>query len=305
MGQRAPTWPPTCQRAVTATSSPTTRGRSYPQINFKGQCHGFFHESVSPKPLSIPLGPFQIFSKIRGEIRSSRFAAGIVDTGGKFATGVNNTREIGCKISRQCRWYRRCILTFQYLREFSKKFEIVLMEYSGAGGKLIHEKNKKQKISWHCPFKGIVLPDTQLCTLQRDNTEYLKQIFPGKELRGCSPNSYIHVSVSDLYIPLLGLSLFFCRKKGGPNVGIYRSRTDTWMWKLGTRPRNSFSKNRQIQISFQCRLMVFQMFCCLFFLGGGGFFWEKLFMNFLGENYKVLAQQTWHKVLFMYSKVLF
>jgi hypothetical protein len=28
------------------------------------------------------------------------------------------------------------------------------MEYSGAGGKLIHEKNQKQKLSWHCPFKG-------------------------------------------------------------------------------------------------------------------------------------------------------
>ncbi len=27
------------------------------------------------------------------------------------------------------------------------------MEYSGAGGKLIHEKNQKQKILWHCPFK--------------------------------------------------------------------------------------------------------------------------------------------------------
>ncbi len=27
------------------------------------------------------------------------------------------------------------------------------MEYSVAGGKLIHEKNQKQKISWHCPFK--------------------------------------------------------------------------------------------------------------------------------------------------------
>ncbi len=27
------------------------------------------------------------------------------------------------------------------------------MEYSGAGGKLMHEKNQKQKISWHCPFK--------------------------------------------------------------------------------------------------------------------------------------------------------
>jgi hypothetical protein len=33
---------------------------------------GIFHESVSPKPLSLPLGPFQIFSKIFGDIRSSR-----------------------------------------------------------------------------------------------------------------------------------------------------------------------------------------------------------------------------------------
>ncbi len=29
------------------------------------------------------------------------------------------------------------------------------MGYSGAGGKLIDEKNQKQKISWHCPFKEI------------------------------------------------------------------------------------------------------------------------------------------------------
>ncbi len=49
---------------------------------------GFFHESVSPKPMSIPLGPFRIFSKIRGDIRSSRLTTGINDTGGKFATGV-------------------------------------------------------------------------------------------------------------------------------------------------------------------------------------------------------------------------
>ncbi len=33
---------------------------------------GFFLESVSPKTMSIPLGPFQILSKIRGDIRSSR-----------------------------------------------------------------------------------------------------------------------------------------------------------------------------------------------------------------------------------------
>ncbi len=27
----------------------------------------FFHESVSPKPLSVPLGPFRIFEKIRND----------------------------------------------------------------------------------------------------------------------------------------------------------------------------------------------------------------------------------------------
>ena len=45
---------------------------------------GFFHESVFPQPQSILLGPFQIFSKIRGDIHKSRCTTGINDTGGKF-----------------------------------------------------------------------------------------------------------------------------------------------------------------------------------------------------------------------------
>jgi hypothetical protein len=44
-------------------------------------------------------------------------------------------------------------------------------------------------------------------TLQRHNKENLKLIFPGKELRGYSPNSYIHFSVSDSYILLGGLPI--------------------------------------------------------------------------------------------------
>ncbi len=55
----------------------------------------------------------------------SNFAAGVVDTGGKFATGVVDTGVV----------------------EFLKKFETVLMQYSRAGGKLIHQKNQKQKLS--------------------------------------------------------------------------------------------------------------------------------------------------------------
>jgi hypothetical protein len=51
----------------------------------KGQCHeiiGFFPISVSPKHLSVPLQPFQFFSKICGVISGSKFTIGVVDTGG-------------------------------------------------------------------------------------------------------------------------------------------------------------------------------------------------------------------------------
>ncbi len=36
-------------------------------------------------------------------------------------------------------------MSCEYLREFSKKFETTLMVYSGAWGKLIHEKNRSRK----------------------------------------------------------------------------------------------------------------------------------------------------------------
>jgi hypothetical protein len=45
-------------------------------------------------------------------------------------------------------------LSCEYLREFSKKFETALMVNSGASGKLIHEKNQKQKTRDTVPLKG-------------------------------------------------------------------------------------------------------------------------------------------------------
>ncbi len=83
-----------------------------------------------------------------------------------------------------------------------------------------------------------IVPRLHFCELHCKDIipKIQKQIFPGKELRGCSPNSYIHFFVSDLYFTLIGLP---GRKIGGRNVGIYRSVTDT----LGLRPRNSFSGN--------------------------------------------------------------
>jgi hypothetical protein len=43
--------------------------------------------------------------------------------------------------------YRWCTFICEYLCEFSRKFKTVLLGYSGAGGKLIHDENQKQKIS--------------------------------------------------------------------------------------------------------------------------------------------------------------
>jgi len=63
-----------------------------------------------------------------------------------------------------------------------------------------------------------------------------------------------------IYIFLWPVWLFCCRKIGWPNVGIYRSPTDTWMWKLGLRLRNSFSWNTYIQIALQCTLCMVYSF---------------------------------------------
>ncbi len=146
---------------------------------------GFFHESVSPKHLSILLRPFRIFSKIRGDIRGSRCTTGVNDTGGKWKKSSSRKvliilfghlwvveltyilifafkftwrclqPDIVFIICHRCQWHRWCTLTCEYLREFSKKFEMVLMGYSGAGGKLIHKKTRSKKSRDTVPLKGL------------------------------------------------------------------------------------------------------------------------------------------------------
>jgi hypothetical protein len=49
-----------------------------------------------PSPRVIPLGPFRIFSKIRGDIRKSRCTTGINDTGGKLCHRCQGHRRQIC-----------------------------------------------------------------------------------------------------------------------------------------------------------------------------------------------------------------
>jgi hypothetical protein len=60
--------------------------------------------------------------------------------------------------------------------------------------------------------------------LQRQSTEISKQILPEKEYWGLSPNFHIHVSVTDLYVPTIGLPILLeeiCRQL----LGLYKSTT--------------------------------------------------------------------------------
>ncbi len=78
-------------------------------------------------------------------------------------------------------------------------------------------------------FAEVILENCSppLHSLQRQNAENSKQIFPEKEYRGLSPNFYIHVSVSELYIPTMGLP-FLLEEICGPILGIlYINRSQT------------------------------------------------------------------------------
>jgi hypothetical protein len=68
----------------------------------------FMNQFLSPQPQRIPLGPFRIFSKIRGDIFASQGAPLVTN----FATNFVRVVDIGGK-------------------------PVVLMVYSGAWGKLI------------------------------------------------------------------------------------------------------------------------------------------------------------------------
>jgi hypothetical protein len=53
------------------------------------------------------------------------------------------------------------------------------------------------------------------------------------KLYGLVPNSYIHVSVSDLYIPTIGLPILLQENRW----------TLSWVYKNRSQPRSFFSRN--------------------------------------------------------------
>jgi hypothetical protein len=80
------------------------------------------------------------------------FAAGIVDTGGKLPPVSTTLAKLVAK-------FAACVvdstLTCEISANVLKKFETVLMGYSGAGGKLIHAKARSKKSCDTVPLKPL------------------------------------------------------------------------------------------------------------------------------------------------------
>jgi hypothetical protein len=96
-------------------------------------------------------------------------------------------------------------------------------------------------------------------------------VFPEMKLRGLVPNFHVCVSVSDLYIPSIGPPILLQKIKGQIVGIVYKSRTDIWMWKLGTRPRSFISGNIWFEFSVPCLCSVHQKGVIMVYLSPANF----------------------------------
>jgi hypothetical protein len=98
-------------------------------------------------------------------------------------------------------------------------------------------------------------------------TENSRQIISEIKLCGLVPNSYIHVSVSDLYILTIGPKTQYS-KIGGPCKEIAHIYMNAEIEKLETRPRSFISGNICLEFSVQC-VNIFNRYIFVIWGGGG------------------------------------
>jgi hypothetical protein len=123
------------------------------------------------------------------------------------------------------------VITSMYRTKYCKNKGSVLKKISSYTA-----KTKCRKFETNIPRKGISGPQSQ---------------FPHSCV--CERNIYSHDG-----------SAFLLEEICGPILGLYKSITDTRMWKLGLRPRNSQKRNTVYKQN--CRCSVFQTYSIIQYL---------------------------------------
>jgi hypothetical protein len=81
----------------------------------------------------------------------------------------------------------------------------------------------------------------RFCLHCKDTVPKIAKRYSQKE--NCEASVPIHISVSDLYIPKVGLHSWLQQNSWTDPGKIHKSLTDVWIWKLGTRSRSLISGN--------------------------------------------------------------
>ncbi len=107
--------------------------------------------------------PSSSLSDVYSLILFPLFATGVVETGGNLPPAANlppvsltpvaNLPPVSTTQGELVAKFAAGVVDLRISPRIFEKFEMILTLLSGAWGKVIHEKNLKQKISWHCPFK--------------------------------------------------------------------------------------------------------------------------------------------------------
>ncbi len=87
---------------------------------------------------------------------------------------------------------------------------------------------------WRAGYNPTWMSGSHLCIPRNETLQ--PPYFQNRIIMVCLPIPTL-IYLWEIYIFLGSVCLFCCSQICGPILGIYKSLPDTWMWKLGLRPR--------------------------------------------------------------------
>ncbi len=204
---------------------------------------------------------------------------------------ISDTIEMFVRLSQKYsqNFFFQNMQNFVFSRQWKRHFcwnpsdkSIMHISFNTFVSSLAHRSHRGNKLlELFCC--SLIWPLPPLSSLQRQNTEISKQIFPEKEYLGLSPNFHIHASVSHLYIPTIRLSILreeICRVVDLSWDFINRSLAhECWNWGWGRAiPRKGIHKG-----DFRCSAHLLHYFLPLVFLLSTSMqkAWKQVFINIL------------------------